>query len=111
MIQRHASWRLTAYQLGGVGVLLLVVLFVAGYCAVSFGQALIFPNSMASALAAASHNSGQATALCAFLQQLMGAGIACLPVLMAHHFSLVAVTVMVLAVGGVLLLGPACQQS
>lgn len=93
------------------GVLLLIALFVAAYCAVSFGQALIFPNSMATALAAASRNSGQATALCAFLQQLVGAGIACLPVLMAHHFNLVAVTVMALAAGGVLLLGPARQQS
>ncbi|WP_256081398.1 MFS transporter [Massilia sp. YIM B04103] len=93
------------------GLLLVLGLFVLAYCAVSFGQALIFPNSMASALASASRGSGQATALCAFLQQIVGAGIAFLPALLSHHISLVAGAVLLLSIGGVLLLGPARQQS
>lgn len=59
-------------------------LFVALYCVTIFGQAVLFPNSMAFAVTDAKDHGAQAMALCGFLQQGL-AGIAATVSVLLHH--------------------------
>ncbi|OLZ82985.1 MFS transporter [Chromobacterium violaceum] len=72
-------WHLGALQ-AGAGLLL----FVGLYCLTIFGQAVLFPNSMATAVSDAKDHGAHAMALCGFLQQGL-AGIAATASVLLHH--------------------------
>lgn len=59
-------------------------LFIGLYCLTIFGQAVLFPNSMASAVSDAKEHGAHAMALCGFLQQGL-AGIAATVSVLLHH--------------------------
>lgn len=59
-------------------------LFIALYCLTIFGQAVLFPNSMASAVSDAKDHGAHAMALCGFMQQGL-AGIAATVSVLLHH--------------------------
>ncbi|WP_230948508.1 MFS transporter [Burkholderia stagnalis] len=61
-----------------------VWIFIALYCLMTFGQAVLFPNSMAAAVSDAPEHGAHAMALCGFLQQGL-AGIAATAALLLHH--------------------------
>ncbi|AXE32762.1 hypothetical protein DK842_18635 [Chromobacterium phragmitis] len=60
------------------------LLFVGLYCLTIFGQAVLFPNSMATAVSDAKDHGAHAMALCGFLQQGL-AGIAATASVLLHH--------------------------
>ncbi|MDC8758346.1 MFS transporter [Janthinobacterium fluminis] len=64
------------------GALLALVLCV--YCAVSLGQAVLFPNSMAAALDAVKGQGSHSTALFGFALQLIATGVGSLAVVIPH---------------------------
>lgn len=72
-------WHLGALE-AGAGLLL----FVGLYCLTIFGQAVLFPNSMATAVSDAKDHGAHAMALCGFLQQGL-AGIAATASVLLHH--------------------------
>lgn len=59
-------------------------IFIALYCLTIFGQAVLFPNSMATAVSDAHDYGAHAMALCGFLQQGL-AGIAATASVLLHH--------------------------
>ncbi|UJB34302.1 MFS transporter [Chromobacterium sp. Beijing] len=59
-------------------------LFIGLYCLTIFGQAVLFPNSMATAVSDAKEHGAHAMALCGFLQQGL-AGIAATVSVLLHH--------------------------
>ncbi|WP_197083098.1 MFS transporter [Chromobacterium sp. LK11] len=59
-------------------------LFIGLYCLTIFGQAVLFPNSMATAVSDAKEHGAHAMALCGFLQQGL-AGIAATGSVLLHH--------------------------
>ncbi|MDN7896127.1 MFS transporter [Burkholderia cepacia] len=59
-------------------------IFIALYCMAIFGQAVLFPNSMATAVSDAHEHGAHAMALCGFLQQGL-AGIAATAAVLQHH--------------------------
>ena len=59
-------------------------LFISLYCLTIFGQAVLFPNSMASAVSDAKDHGAGAMALCGFIQQGL-AGIAATVSVLLHH--------------------------
>ncbi|WP_179255142.1 hypothetical protein [Burkholderia sp. HI2500] len=59
-------------------------IFIALYCLAIFGQAVLFPNSMATAVSNAHEHGAHAMALCGFLQQGL-AGIAATAAVLQHH--------------------------
>ncbi|WP_322080784.1 MFS transporter [Burkholderia sp. BCC1972] len=59
-------------------------IFIALYCVTIFGQAVLFPNSMATAVSDAQAHGAHAMALCGFLQQGL-AGIAATAAVLLHH--------------------------
>lgn len=59
-------------------------LFIALYCLTIFGQAVLFPNSMASAVSDAKAFGAHSMALCGFLQQGL-AGVAATVSIVLHH--------------------------
>ncbi|MCA8216671.1 MFS transporter [Burkholderia cepacia] len=59
-------------------------IFIALYCLAIFGQAVLFPNSMATAVSDAHEHGAHAMALCGFLQQGL-AGIAATAAVLQHH--------------------------
>ncbi|AVG15487.1 MFS transporter [Chromobacterium vaccinii] len=61
-----------------------LLLFVGLYCLTIFGQAVLFPNSMATAVSDAKDHGAHAMALCGFLQQGL-AGIAATASVLLHH--------------------------
>ncbi|MFF9915663.1 MFS transporter [Streptomyces sp. NPDC013457] len=64
------------WVVGGSGDSVTLMVFVTLYCAMTFGQSMLFPNSMATAVSRVSGDQGaHAVALCGFLQQSM-AGLA-----------------------------------
>ncbi len=84
--------RAGAIVIGGAGAVILALalgrtvgleLFVAVYCAISFGQAVIFPTSMTLATSDVGTRGSYATALCSCLQQVvagvLAAGVALFP--------------------------------
>ncbi|MFM9435810.1 MFS transporter, DHA1 family, multidrug resistance protein [Janthinobacterium sp. CG_23.3] len=88
-------------RLGG-GVLLALVLLV--YCAVSLGQAVLFPNSMAAALDAVKGQGSHATALFGFSLQMIATGVGSLAVVLPHGQLLpVALLLSALTAGALLL--------
>ncbi|WP_317201929.1 MFS transporter [Janthinobacterium sp.] len=69
-------------RLDGAAILTLVLLV---YAAVSLGQAVLFPNSMAAALDAAKGQGGHATALFGFGVQMIATGIGSLALVIPHQ--------------------------
>ncbi|MCD4501397.1 MFS transporter [Chromobacterium vaccinii] len=61
-----------------------LLLFIGLYCLTIFGQAVLFPNSMATAVSDAKNHGAHAMALCGFLQQGL-AGIAATVSVLLHH--------------------------
>ncbi len=70
-------------------------IFIALYCLTIFGQAVLFPNSMATAVSDAQAHGAHAMALCGFLQQGL-AGIAATAAVLLHHDGTWTVAVFVL---------------
>jgi DHA1 family bicyclomycin/chloramphenicol resistance-like MFS transporter len=62
-----------------------MTLFIALYCLTIFGQAVLFPNSMALAVSDAKEYGAYAMALCGFLQQCLAGVAAAGAVLLEHH--------------------------
>lgn len=90
------SWGIGVLQ-GAAGLWL----FIALYCLVIFGQAVLFPNSMAIAVSDAKAYGAHAMALSGFVQQGL-AGIAATGSILLHHGSIW--TIAVLLLGGATLL-------
>jgi DHA1 family bicyclomycin/chloramphenicol resistance-like MFS transporter len=70
-------WQLTMLQDA-------LYVFIALYCLTIFGQALLFPNSMARAVSSVAGGGAQAVALCGFLQQGI-AGLVATASVLFHH--------------------------
>lgn len=62
-----------------------MAVFIALYCLTIFGQAVLFPNSMAMAVSDAKEQGAYAMALCGFLQQCLAGIAAAGAVLLEHH--------------------------
>ncbi|CAI1922700.1 MFS transporter [Serratia proteamaculans] len=62
-----------------------MTVFIALYCLTIFGQAILFPNSMAMAVSDAKEQGAYAMALCGFLQQCLAGIAAAGAVLLEHH--------------------------
>ncbi|MDW5501401.1 MFS transporter [Pseudomonas lundensis] len=62
-----------------------MAVFIALYCLTIFGQAVLFPNSMAMAVSDAKEQGAYAMALCGFLQQCLAGIAATGAVLLEHH--------------------------
>ncbi|MFG3310206.1 MFS transporter [Streptomyces wuyuanensis] len=75
------------WLLPGVPLTAALVLFTALYCAVTFGQAALFPSSMAVAVSAVKDHGAYAVALCGFLAQSIAGVVATFAVLL--HTNLV----------------------
>jgi len=82
-------WSGTLVGLSGMTV------FIALYCLTIFGQAVLFPNSMAMAVSDAKEQGAYAMALCGFLQQCL-AGIAAAGAVLLEHHGLWAVAIALL---------------
>ncbi|GAA1108767.1 MFS transporter [Kitasatospora arboriphila] len=67
----------------GLGTTAALVVFVALYCATTFGQAALFPSSMAVAVSAVTEHGAYAVALCGFLAQSI-AGVAATAAVLLH---------------------------
>ncbi len=52
-----------------------IMFVLIAYCAITFGQAIVFPNSMAAALDSVDEHGSYATALCSFSQQIIATAI------------------------------------
>ncbi|WP_339014683.1 hypothetical protein [Aeromonas popoffii] len=73
-------WTLGALQ-GSSGL----VAMMACYCLIIFGQAVLFPNSMALAVSDGREHGAYAMALCGFLQQSVAGVAAAGATLVSHH--------------------------
>ncbi|MGB6189609.1 MAG: MFS transporter [Aeromonas molluscorum] len=69
-------------ELQGAGALVVMMGF---YCLIIFGQAVLFPNSMALAVSDAREHGAYAMALCGFLQQGLAGIAAAGATLLSHH--------------------------
>lgn len=76
-----------------------MALFIALYCLAIFGQAVLFPNSMAMAVSDAKEYGAYAMALCGFLQQCL-AGVAAAGAVLLEHHGLWALAIALLGLGG-----------
>ncbi|QDI49944.1 multidrug effflux MFS transporter [Serratia marcescens] len=76
-----------------------MALFIALYCLTIFGQAVLFPNSMAMAVSDAKEYGAYAMALCGFLQQCL-AGVAAAGAVLLEHHGLWALTIALLGLAG-----------
>ncbi|WP_276313540.1 MFS transporter [Serratia marcescens] len=76
-----------------------MALFIALYCLTIFGQAVLFPNSMAMAVSDAKEYGAYAMALCGFLQQCL-AGVAAAGAVLLEHHGLWALAIALLGLGG-----------
>ncbi|AXX26492.1 MFS transporter [Serratia marcescens] len=76
-----------------------MALFIALYCLTIFGQAVLFPNSMAMAVSDAKEYGAYAMALCGFLQQCL-AGVAAAGAGLLEHHGLWALAIALLGLGG-----------
>lgn len=76
-----------------------MVLFIALYCLTIFGQAVLFPNSMAMAVSDAKEYGAYAMALCGFLQQCL-AGVAAAGAVLLEHHGLWALAIALLGLAG-----------
>lgn len=76
-----------------------MALFIALYCLTIFGQAVLFPNSMAMAVSDAKEHGAYAMALCGFLQQCL-AGIAAASAVLLEHHGLWALAIALLGLAG-----------
>ncbi|TSB30383.1 multidrug effflux MFS transporter [Serratia marcescens] len=76
-----------------------MALFIVLYCLTIFGQAVLFPNSMAMAVSDAKEHGAYAMALCGFLQQCL-AGIAAAGAVLLEHHGLWALAIALLGLAG-----------
>ncbi|WLS88110.1 MFS transporter [Serratia marcescens] len=76
-----------------------MTLFIALYCLTIFGQAVLFPNSMAMAVSDAKEHGAYAMALCGFLQQGL-AGVAAAGAVLLEHHGLWALAIALLGLAG-----------
>ncbi|AOF01792.1 MFS transporter [Serratia surfactantfaciens] len=76
-----------------------MVVFIALYCLTIFGQAVLFPNSMAMAVSDAKEYGAYAMALCGFLQQCL-AGVAAAGAVLLEHHGLWALAIALLGLAG-----------
>ncbi|AXK22052.1 Sugar (and other) transporter family protein [Serratia marcescens] len=76
-----------------------MALFIALYCLTIFGQAVLFPNSMAMAVSDAKEHGAYVMALCGFLQQCL-AGIAAAGAVLLEHHGLWALAIALLGLAG-----------
>ncbi|WP_077791574.1 MFS transporter [Serratia marcescens] len=76
-----------------------MALFIALYCLTIFGQAVLFPNSMAMAVSDAKEYGAYAMALCGFLQQCL-AGVAAAGAVLLEHHGLWALAIALLGLAG-----------
>lgn len=76
-----------------------MTLFIALYCLTIFGQAVLFPNSMAMAVSDAKEHGAYAMALCGFLQQCL-AGVAAAGAVLLEHHGLWALAIALLGLAG-----------
>lgn len=76
-----------------------MALFIALYCLTIFGQAVLFPNSMAMAVSDAKEHGAYAMALCGFLQQCL-AGVAAAGAVLLEHHGLWALAIALLGLAG-----------
>jgi len=76
-----------------------MALFIALYCLTIFGQAVLFPNSMAMAVSDAKEHGAYAMALCGFLQQCL-AGVAAAGTVLLEHHGLWALAIALLGLAG-----------
>ncbi|EMH5181908.1 MFS transporter [Serratia marcescens] len=76
-----------------------MALFIALYCLTIFGQAVLFPNSMAMAVSDAKEYGAYAMALCGFLQQSL-AGVAAAGAVLLEHHGLWALAIALLGLAG-----------
>ncbi|WP_330458646.1 MFS transporter [Streptomyces sp. NBC_00820] len=71
-------WSVPGLPAGGA-----LVVFVGLYCVTTFGQSVLFPNSMATAVSSQHSHGAYAVSLCGFLQQSM-AGVAAASAALLH---------------------------
>ncbi|MCP1107775.1 MFS transporter [Serratia nevei] len=76
-----------------------MMLFITLYCLTIFGQAVLFPNSMAMAVSDAKEYGAYAMALCGFLQQCL-AGVAAAGAVLLEHHGLWALAIALLGLAG-----------
>ncbi|HAV2277452.1 TPA: multidrug effflux MFS transporter [Serratia marcescens] len=76
-----------------------MAVFIALYCLTIFGQAVLFPNSMAMAVSDAKEHGAYAMALCGFLQQCL-AGVAAAGAVLLEHHGLWALAIALLGLAG-----------
>lgn len=76
-----------------------MAVFIALYCLTIFGQAVLFPNSMAMAVSDAKEYGAYAMALCGFLQQCL-AGVAAAGAVLLEHHGLWALAIALLGLAG-----------
>ncbi|MET7847591.1 MFS transporter [Streptomyces avermitilis] len=72
------------WSLDGLPSTVALVAFVALYCVTTFGQSVLFPNSMATAVSSRPGHGAYAVSLCGFLQQSM-AGVAAASAALLHR--------------------------
>ncbi|ERE13923.1 hypothetical protein O166_23430, partial [Pseudogulbenkiania ferrooxidans EGD-HP2] len=84
MVVNRTVAMLLCWHLGVLEARPGLLLFVGLYCLTIFGQAVLFPNSMATAVSDAKDHGAHAMALCGFLQQGL-AGIAATASVLLHH--------------------------
>lgn len=76
-----------------------MTIFITLYCLTIFGQAVLFPNSMAMAVSDAKEQGAYAMALCGFLQQCL-AGVAAAGAVLLEHRGLWTVAIALLGLLG-----------
>ncbi|WP_421414839.1 MFS transporter [Serratia plymuthica] len=76
-----------------------MTIFITLYCLTIFGQAVLFPNSMAMAVSDAKEQGAYAMALCGFLQQCL-AGVAAAGAVLLEHGGLWTVAIALLGLLG-----------
>ena len=76
-----------------------MTIFITLYCMTIFGQAVLFPNSMAMAVSDAKEQGAYAMALCGFLQQCL-AGVAAAGAVLLEHGGLWTVAIALLGLLG-----------
>ncbi|MEU1450637.1 MFS transporter [Streptomyces avermitilis] len=72
------------WSLSGLPNTVALVAFVALYCVTTFGQSVLFPNSMATAVSSRHGHGAYAVSLCGFIQQSM-AGVAAASAALLHR--------------------------
>ncbi len=89
---------ITLWLLPGIPLVAALVVFIVLYCVTTFGQAALFPSSMAVAVTSVKGNGAYAVALCGFLAQSIAGITASLAVVLHHNLTWAAVATTLSAV-------------